>query len=157
MPALESSRSSMPCRRLVPTNIFSMCWWKCYSRKCALNSERRWTTSEQTHAHTHTHTYALNINRVFGSFRPFRSRPIINCQARQGDGLLVQPQTESCCRSELRHTLILLVELCCEMMKSWADTRLKGADVWLCCGADWNLSVWTGRQSDIFLFGQLSN
>lgn len=47
--------------------------------------------------HLNTTHMSLNTHRVFGSFRPLCSWPIINCQARQGDGLQVKPQTESSC------------------------------------------------------------
>lgn len=115
-----------------------------------------WT---RVRAHRHTHIYKSVDETMVSFFRPFCSWPIINCQARQRGGVLLKPQTDQqLCWSERRHMLVLLVELFfCEIMKSQADTRLKAADVWLCCGTDLNTSVWTGKnhtKSDFCSFRQ---
>lgn len=103
------------------------------------------------HLNTHTHVYLTLW--VFGCalvhlLGPFCSWPIINCQARQGDGILVQTSyRKQLCWSELRRGLIPLAEPCCEMTKSGLDTRLKWADDWLCCGTDLNVPAWTKRNN----------
>lgn len=70
-------------------------------------------------------THAWEWGSAGSSFRPFCSWPITNCQAKQGEGHWVNPQTESKLRwSELRCTKTLFKEICCEPVKSWPNTLL---------------------------------